>query len=185
MIIRDFGKTAALFLVGAVSFFSVPFILIHFSKFFEEKEPFFDSPVLTRLDNTLIVRSDSNGKGAFAASRNGKRVHKGIDFLSLVGEPVFASKSGRVIFAGEDKGYGNVIEILHPDGLASRYAHLSRVEVGLGDWVRQRAVIGRVGKTGNADDPKILPHLHFEIRFEGGALNPTRGLLDPSLTIKK
>jgi len=93
-----------------------------------------------------------------------------------------AAKSGRVVFAGRDNGYGNIIEIRHPDGLWTRYAHLSELFVREGDWVTQRQAIGKSGKTGNASNPKISPHLHFEIRGKGQALNPVV-FLDPQLKI--
>lgn len=132
----------------------------------------------------LIIRNDSNGKGHFGASRDGGRTHKGIDLAAPLGYPIFAAKSGRVSISTEEKGYGKYIEIIHPDGLRTRYAHLALLGVREGEWARQAQLIGKNGKSGNAADPKIKPHLHFEVR--GGqdeALNPT-GMIDPVIGIR-
>ncbi len=124
-----------------------------------------------------VLRYDSGGKGHFGASRNGGRTHQGIDLLSEMGAPVHASKSGRAVFVGTQGGYGNYIRLDHPDGTNTRYAHLTEARAAKGDWVWRGQVIGTIGKTGNADDPAILPHLHFEIRRTEEPLDPTR-LLD-------
>lgn len=136
------------------------------------------------VSNTVVLRHDASGKGHFGASRNGGRTHQGVDFLTPAGRPIFASKSGRVTAAGYDKGYGNHIELFHPDGLRTRYAHLSTLGVREGDWVRQGQTIAVSGKTGNALSRDILPHLHFEIRDENLALNPLENRLDPSITVR-
>ncbi len=133
--------------------------------------------------NPLVLREDSYGKGAFGASRNHGRTHEGIDILAAPGEPVVASKSGRAAVTRDTKGYGNYVEISHPDELKTRYAHLSAILIREGDWVRQGQRIAQTGKTGNAANPHIAPHLHFEIRSQNGALNPSRGLLDPSIPL--
>lgn len=149
--------------------------------FFLTSQPFFASPI--RVDGVRIpLRNDSYGKGHFDASRNGGRRHKGIDILAPVGAPVLAPKSGRVTRAHEDKGYGRVIEIFHPDGRFTRYAHLMDIHVNRGDWVNKGQVIGLCGKSGNAINPHILPHLHFEIRSSSDALNPS-DYLDPALVL--
>ena len=153
-------------------------------RIYQRIEPFYSCPVRAN-SHAVFLRNDAYGKGHFGASRNGGRTHKGIDFAIPLGEPVLSSKSGRVVFAGEEKGYGKYIELIHPDGLVTRYAHLSGLEVEEGAWVNQNRVIGKSGKTGNADHGSVLPHLHFEIRNRQGALSPTtQGLLDPSITIK-
>lgn len=149
-----------------------------------QKEPYYKAPVYSK-DPFLTLRNDAFGKGFFGASRDGGRTHKGIDILARVGQPVLAAKSGRVFFAGLDKGYGLYIEIYHPDGLRTRYAHLSRIDVETGDWVSPGGVIGTCGKTGNASDLRIKPHLHFEILSPLGAVNPGSGLLDPQTPIRR
>lgn len=130
------------------------------------------------------IRNDGYGKGYFGASRNGGRLHKGIDLATPVGQPVTASKSGRVLFSGDSQGYGLCVEVLHPDGLSTRYAHLSELDAEVGDWVMRDQRIGKSGKSGNAANPRITPHLHFEIRYKDTALNPTANLLDPSIAIR-
>lgn len=156
-------------------------VVLPVKTFFAASEPFFASPV--RVDGSRIpLRNDSYGKGYFGASRNGGRKHKGIDILAPVGEAIVAPKSGRVTVAHHEKGYGNTIEIAHPDGRFTRYAHLKAIGVREGDWVNKDQAIGLCGKTGNAANPHILPHLHFEIRSSSEALNPS-DYLDPALVL--
>ncbi len=96
-----------------------------------------------------------------------------------------ASKSGRVLVAAEEKGYGNVVKILHPSGeWLSVYAHLSRINVQEGDWVPLGKVIGNIGKTGNANDPNTLPHIHFELRSFEVPKDPST-VLNPELKVLK
>lgn len=151
--------------------------------FYVWKEPRFAAPVPKNTAGKLQIRSDAYGKGFFGASRNGGRKHDGLDFILKVGDPIYAAKSGRVGFSGEGEGYGYYVDLYHPDGLQTRYAHLSEVLVPEGRWVSQGALIGRGGKTGNAKNPHIIAHLHFEIRRENQPLNPSEGLLDASLGV--
>lgn len=97
-----------------------------------------------------------------------KEFHQGLDIANYYGAPVKASESGKVIFAGEYKGYGKMVIIRHSGGYSTRYAHLSQIKVKHGQYVRQGQLIGNIGKTGVATGP----HLHFEIRKYGRALNP-------------
>ena len=150
--------------------------------FYRKSEPFFSAP-MRLTDRRLFLRNDSYGKGYFGASRNGGRRHQGIDILAPVGAMVLAPKSGRVSAAFEEKGYGKYIEILHPDGFFTRYAHLSELRVKTGDWVKKGEGIALCGHSGNANNFRILPHLHFEIRSASKALNPSAGYLDPALVI--
>jgi murein DD-endopeptidase MepM/ murein hydrolase activator NlpD len=78
-----------------------------------------------------------------------------------------------VSFAGFDDGYGNAVVLQHGGGVATRYAHLSSFAVGPGRFVPAGGLVGRVGATGHATGP----HLHFELRLRGAAVNPlTAGL---------
>lgn len=173
-----------LVLAGALCFGAVPYLCSHLKKEFALTEPYYRAPIVTP-DKTIFIRQDGYGKGYFGASRNGGRTHKGLDIAYPLGRPILASKSGRVAVAGTDKGYGFWIEIAHPDGRFSRYAHLSQLQIVKGAWVREGQQIGLCGKTGNADNPLIKPHLHFEIRDANReAINPRPGLLDPSLNFK-
>jgi len=149
---------------------------------FARQEPFYGAPVPAPSGN-LFIRNDAYGKGFFTASRNGGRQHKGVDFIAAYGAPVYAAKSGRITVSTQEKGYGDWIEVLHPDGLRSRYAHLSGRVRREGDWVDKNMLIGYVGKSGNAGNPKMICHLHFEIRKEEGVLNPSSNLLDRNLVV--
>jgi murein DD-endopeptidase MepM/ murein hydrolase activator NlpD len=95
------------------------------------------------------------------------RLHEGIDIAAPTGTSVRASAGGRVIIAGYMGGYGNVVVIDHGGGLSTAYAHLSAIWVG-GGSVSQGQGIGAVGCTGSCTGP----HLHFEVRVNGGAVDP-------------
>lgn len=97
------------------------------------------------------------------------RAHLGTDFGAGAGTPVRATADGRVVFAGVNGGYGNLIRIQHNNGFETRYAHLSRFASGVrtGARVTQKQVIGYVGSTGLATGP----HLHYELRRNGEAIN--------------
>ncbi len=128
-------------------------------------------------ERDYAVRCDSWGDGFFAASRsNGSRLHLGIDLMANIGTPVLACRSGKVLSAFQNKGMGNYVIIKHGDGLVTLYGHLSEIFVQNNQWVRQGQVIGSVGKTGNANRPHMLPHLHFEVRKEGLHLDPAQYL---------
>jgi murein DD-endopeptidase MepM/ murein hydrolase activator NlpD len=98
------------------------------------------------------------------------RAHRGVDYAAPIGTPVHATASGRVLFAGEQNGYGNVVQIEHRGALTTLYAHLSRFAPGLrtGANVEQGDVVGYVGMTGLATGP----HLHYEFRAGEDQLNP-------------
>ena len=96
--------------------------------------------------------------------------HPGNDFRASYGEAVFATATGRVASAGYDGGYGNMVEIDHGDGLATRYAHLSEIAVKVGQFVSAGAVVGHVGTTGRSTGP----HLHYEVRIDGQPVDPIR-----------
>ena len=100
-------------------------------------------------------------------------MHTGLDFPAPLGTPVLAAGRGCVSSAGYDPGgYGNLVVIQHRAGMTSLYAHLSRISVRPGECVVAGERIGRVGATGNATGP----HLHFELRVGGAAVNPLTGL---------
>lgn len=97
------------------------------------------------------------------------RAHLGTDFGASSGTPVRSTADGTIVFAGASGGYGNMVRIRHMSGYETRYAHLSKFASGVraGTRVRQKQVIGYVGKTGLA----TAPHLHYELRKEGRAIN--------------
>jgi len=133
---------------------------------------FKEGSFLRPVGEPFVVRNDEMGKGHFGASRSRNRTHDGIDLAAELGEPVFAAKSGRVRYSGQNGGYGQFVSIEHPDGRHTRYAHLSTLRVRSGAWVDQGVPIGTVGKTGNASHDEIIPHLHFEILQKDAALDP-------------
>jgi murein DD-endopeptidase MepM/ murein hydrolase activator NlpD len=95
--------------------------------------------------------------------------HPGVDLGAEIADPIKSIKAGEVVEAGFTKdGYGNTVLIDHGKGLTSRYAHLSKIEVKVGDVVTTNTEIGKVGITGHSTGP----HLHLEIRQNGIALNP-------------
>lgn len=98
------------------------------------------------------------------------RMHRGIDIAAPVGTPVIASASGVVISAGwNDGGFGNLVEIRHPDGTVTRYAHNQTVSTRIGAVVNQGELIAHMGSTGRSTGP----HTHFEIRPSGqGSIDP-------------
>jgi murein DD-endopeptidase MepM/ murein hydrolase activator NlpD len=99
--------------------------------------------------------------------RDGRR-HEGVDIGSPVGTPVLTPLAGKVSFVGTMSGYGLVIDVDHGNGLTTRYAHLSRQDVRVGQAVSQGDVLGAVGMTGRT----TAPHLHFETRVGGVPRNP-------------
>ena len=94
--------------------------------------------------------------------------HEGIDIGAAQGAPIRAAASGTVSFAGQMSGYGNVVIVQHAGGLATSYGHQSAMLVTVGQPVVAGEVIGAVGATGDATGP----HLHFEVRLNGVAVNP-------------
>ncbi len=95
--------------------------------------------------------------------------HLGIDIAGALGDGVFASDAGVVVFAGwANGGYGNMVMIDHGNGYQTLYAHLSSVSVGCGQSVYGGSYIGAIGSTGNSTGA----HLHFEVRYMGGFLSP-------------
>jgi murein DD-endopeptidase MepM/ murein hydrolase activator NlpD len=103
----------------------------------------------------------------------GNRFHAGVDFPALTGAPVGAARGGQVIFAGwGGKGWGALVVIAHGSGVRTRYAHLSRVAVRLGQRVGTASTIGFVGASGEATGP----HLHFEVVVRGANVDPLSAL---------
>jgi murein DD-endopeptidase MepM/ murein hydrolase activator NlpD len=99
-------------------------------------------------------------------------IHTGIDLRGDVGEPVRATATGKVTIAGRQGGYGNMVEISHGNGLATRFGHLSEISVKVGQVVRIGEMVGRIGSTGLSTGP----HLHYETRVNGEAVDPQKFL---------
>jgi murein DD-endopeptidase MepM/ murein hydrolase activator NlpD len=103
----------------------------------------------------------------------GQGFHAGLDLLASKGTKVIAAAPGRVSWAGPRDGWGLLVAVAHGHDVRTMYAHLSRIDVKLGQWVAGGTVLGRVGATGNATGP----HFHFEVRVGGAAIDPLRALV--------
>ncbi|MGE0399512.1 MAG: peptidoglycan DD-metalloendopeptidase family protein [Kofleriaceae bacterium] len=141
-------------------------------------------PELAPLPNPSLLGDEVNGAPRFAlpvigraTSGYGERIdpihhtkslHPGFDLAAPTGTQVGAARGGEVVHAGPAGTYGNLVILRHEDGFETRYAHLSEVHVKKGDQVQTGQDVGAVGSTGHSTGP----HLHFEIRKEGKALDP-------------
>ena len=99
-------------------------------------------------------------------------MHTGLDFRAASGDPVRATANGKVASSGWAGGYGRMVEIDHGNGLSTRYGHLSEINVKVGDVIKIGQVIGAVGSTGRSTGP----HLHYETRIDGEAVDPQKFL---------
>jgi peptidoglycan hydrolase-like protein with peptidoglycan-binding domain len=103
----------------------------------------------------------------------GDRFHSGIDLLAPTGTPVYTARAGRVVYADwADGGWGFLVVVDHGHHERTFYAHLSRIDVRRSVWIAQGVRVGAVGATGDATGP----HLHFEVRVRGAAVDPLRAL---------
>jgi murein DD-endopeptidase MepM/ murein hydrolase activator NlpD len=136
---------------------------------------------LSRLESVRETARDlpfgNPAPGHGVTSRFGNRIdpflgrlalHAGIDFQADNGDEIKATGAGKVIAAGPASGYGNMVEIDHGQGITTRYGHMSRILVDVGDVVATGDLIGRAGSTGRATGP----HVHYEVRRDGNAIDP-------------
>ncbi|MCB1214345.1 MAG: M23 family metallopeptidase [Deltaproteobacteria bacterium] len=140
----------------------------------KDKRPLqFSSPLYTPLTPKLLSivhPSKYNPKGGLFGEKvrnQGTRPHWGLDIKADIGTGVRSAEDGVVVRAYQSTTYGNAIFINHRDNYQTRYTHLNSMEsiqVKVGDIVKKGQLIGESGKTGNANSPHTLPHLHFEIR---------------------
>ena len=98
----------------------------------------------------------------------GRRMHAGVDFAGPVGTPLYATADGVVVHAGWQSGYGRLVKIQHEFGIETRYGHMSRITVNVGQRVSRGDRIGDMGASGRVTGP----HLHYEVRVGGAAVNP-------------
>ena len=121
----------------------------------------------------LILSAPVQGPTGDTFGPRGKRFHSGLDFRVPSGTPVTAAGSGLVVFAGQQTGgWGKFVVVKHSSGVRTLYAHLSRIDVKLGQRVSSGAMVGLVGATGGASGP----HLHFEVLVRGAAVDPLLAL---------
>jgi murein DD-endopeptidase MepM/ murein hydrolase activator NlpD len=117
----------------------------------------------------LDISTSSSGYGVRSDPfRHTAAFHAGVDMPGPLGTSVYATADGIVGRAGWASGYGNLIELQHGEGIATRYGHLSAIVVQPGQRVQRGQLIGRMGSTGRSTGS----HLHYEVRLEGHAVNP-------------
>ncbi len=104
-----------------------------------------------------------------------RRMHSGVDFLANTGTPVYAPGAGRVIYAGRNGGYGLTLKIDHGYGYVTLYAHLKKIKVKRRQYVKRGDLIAISGNSGSLSTG---PHLHYEVRYKGIALNPRNFIFD-------
>ncbi|OWT60355.1 peptidase M23 [Candidimonas nitroreducens] len=107
-----------------------------------------------------------------------RSLHEGMDLVAPRGAAIYAASGGVVTKAGREAGYGNMVEIDHGNGLVTRYAHASALDVKVGDLVEKGQVIAQVGTSGRSTGP----HLHFEVRMAGTPLDPRLFLAKPGVS---
>ncbi|MBI5093075.1 MAG: M23 family metallopeptidase [Candidatus Hydrogenedentes bacterium] len=99
--------------------------------------------------------------------------HDGADVSAAYGSPVIATGKGRVLFAGWDGEYGNLVRIAHSDGIETWYGHMSELVVSAGDAIEKGQIIGKVGSTGRSTGA----HIHYEVRIKGTPVDPVPYLI--------
>ncbi|MEO1649109.1 MAG: M23 family metallopeptidase [Pseudomonadota bacterium] len=108
-------------------------------------------------------------------------MHRGIDYGGPIGSPIYAAAEGDITFVGWKSGYGKTVDVAHGNGIMTRYAHLSRYDVTVGDHVETGETIAGLGNTGRSTGP----HLHFEVRINKRAVNPRPFLETASDVLKE
>lgn len=153
----DIKAGQRIFIPGAVKHLDVPIV----------------KPPVSVKKKIFIKPVSGTITGRFGERRS-RHHHKGIDIAAPSGSPVMAALSGKVIYAGSGySGYGKTVIIDHQNGYMTLYSHLKKILTKVGNSVRQRERIGKVGKTGRATGP----HLHFEVRHNEKLVNPVDYLL--------
>jgi murein DD-endopeptidase MepM/ murein hydrolase activator NlpD len=135
---------------------------------------------LTRVLGTVPVRKPIDGEIELASTfgvRNdpftgSPAMHTGLDMQGETGKPVRATADGTVTTAGWSGGYGKAVDIDHGNGMSTRYGHLSSIDVHVGQSVRTGQIVGKIGSTGRSTGP----HLHYETRVRGEAVDPQKFL---------
>jgi murein DD-endopeptidase MepM/ murein hydrolase activator NlpD len=137
-----------------------------------------ESELMARSVRGKLLPSEQPLSDGFMGSRFGSRIdpftgrsamHEGVDFNAPIGTPILAAAGGVVIFADTHPGYGNQVDIDHGNDLVTRYAHASKLHVKAGDIVKRGQKIAEVGSTGRSTGA----HLHFEVRVNGVAEDPS------------
>lgn len=132
-------------------------------------------PVMGRISSSFGERVDpfgGEGEGEF---------HRGVDIAAPYGTPVHAAGDGIVVSAGWGNGYGREVVLNHGHGITTLYAHMSSIAVVTGESVSRGQVVGYVGRSGHATGP----HLHYEVRISGTAVNPYRYMRETTTQMAK
>ncbi|MGC4023962.1 MAG: M23 family metallopeptidase [Mesorhizobium sp.] len=133
--------------------------------------------VSTLKQEAIALPFSNPAPGRSVSSRFGVRtdpllgtpaMHSGMDFRAPTGTPILATGYGTVIEAGWNGGYGQMVEVKHANGFTTRFAHMSAIHVSVGDKVKPGDVLGEVGSTGRSTGP----HMHYEVRRNGQAIDP-------------
>ncbi len=126
------------------------------------------------IDNSPVEHGWISSKYGFRKDPfTGRRAwHDGIDIASREGEPILSVSSGVVLRAGYVRGYGNLVEVSHPNGYVTRYAHCKKILVSSGQLIKEGQTVATVGSTGRSTGP----HVHFEVLVEGKSVDPRRYL---------
>lgn len=127
----------------------------------------------TKVVSTFLA-TPSRGRISSNFGMRWGRMHQGLDIAANMGSPIYAALDGTVTYSGWASGYGNFIRLKHKDGVETYYGHCSKLLVSEGEAVKKGEKIGEVGSTGNSTGP----HLHFEVRVDGKAQDPTKYLGD-------
>ena len=125
-------------------------------------------PSLYPVDMQYARKSSGYGRRS-APVKGASTYHKGVDLAAPIGTPIYVTGDGVVTRAGWASGYGKVVYVDHGNGIETRYAHMSGFATEVGAPVRKGDLIGYVGNTGRSSGP----HLHYEVRIDGVAQNPT------------
>jgi len=123
-------------------------------------------------DGTEPLMRPLDGRVSSPFGKRGRRLHDGIDIPARAGTPILAVRSGRVIFSGVIRGFGNTVTIDHGNGFVTRYSHNSANLAKKGAWVRRGQPVAKVGKTGRT----TCNHLHFSVLVRGKPVNPEKYL---------
>jgi murein DD-endopeptidase MepM/ murein hydrolase activator NlpD len=133
---------------------------------------------LGMLTTEPVERTESSGYGWREDPINKRaKFHHGTDYRGKRGTPVLAAGKGTVIFAGRRGGYGRVVFIDHGNGIITRYAHLDRIDVKVGDPMLAGMQLGKLGSSGRTTGA----HLHFEVRLDGRSVDPNTAMVVAAL----
>lgn len=131
------------------------------------------SESVQKVANTFLA-TPSRGRVSSNFGMRWGKMHQGLDIAANIGTPIYAALDGTVTYSGWATGYGNLVKLKHDGGVETYYGHCSKLLVAVGDTVKKGEKIAEVGSTGNSTGP----HVHFEVRVNGVAKDPTKYLKD-------